>query len=100
VKSLQKEQMARFYYNDPQSAGINVSSPQSESTSRRLTLFLGQEYAFRIIKISFSLFVQNWQQKIQQKIYPTFLMIFQFCPFYGQKAREKCLNLKMQTKMD
>jgi hypothetical protein len=35
VKSLQKEQNST---NDPQSAGINVQSPQSESTPRRLTL--------------------------------------------------------------
>jgi len=30
--------MAQIYYYDPQSARINVQSPQSESTSRRLTL--------------------------------------------------------------
>ena len=30
--------MAQIYYYDPQSAGINVQSPQSESTPRRLTL--------------------------------------------------------------
>jgi hypothetical protein len=30
--------MAQMYYYDPQSAGINVQSPQSESTPRRLTL--------------------------------------------------------------
>ena len=38
MKSLQKEQIAQIYYYDPQSAGINVQSPQSESTPRRLTL--------------------------------------------------------------
>ena len=30
--------MAQIYYYDHQSAGINVQSPQSESTPRRLTL--------------------------------------------------------------
>ena len=35
MKSLQKEQNST---NDPQSAGINVQSPESKSTPRRLTL--------------------------------------------------------------
>ena len=30
--------MAQIYYYDPQSAVINMQSPQSESTPRRLTL--------------------------------------------------------------
>ena len=30
--------IAQIYYYDPQSAGINVESPQSESTPRRLAL--------------------------------------------------------------
>ena len=30
--------VAQIYYYDPQSAGINMQSPQSESTPRRLTL--------------------------------------------------------------
>ena len=30
--------MAEIYYYDPQSAGITMQSPQSESTPRRLTL--------------------------------------------------------------
>ena len=38
MKSLQTEQIAQIYYYEPQSAGINVQSPQSESTPRRLTL--------------------------------------------------------------
>ena len=38
VKSLQKSEIAQIYYYDHQSAGINVQSPQSESTHRRLTL--------------------------------------------------------------
>ena len=38
VKSLQKSKIAQIYYYDPQSTGINVQSPQSESTLRRLTL--------------------------------------------------------------
>ena len=29
------------------------------------------------------------------KIVPIFLIIFRFCPFYGQKLEEKCLNFKM-----
>jgi hypothetical protein len=35
--------MAQIYYNDPQSAGINVQSPQSESTPRRLILAIRHE---------------------------------------------------------
>ena len=41
VKSLQKVQNSTnllVYYYDPQSTGINVQSPQSESTPRGLTL--------------------------------------------------------------
>jgi hypothetical protein len=30
--------MAKIYYYDPQSTGINMQSPQKESTPRRLTL--------------------------------------------------------------
>ena len=38
VKSLQKEQIAQITYYEPQSARINLQSPQSDSTPRRLTL--------------------------------------------------------------
>ena len=39
MKSLQKEQNStNILYYDPQSAGINVQSPQIDSTPRRLTL--------------------------------------------------------------
>ena len=40
MKSLQKQQNSTTttYYYDPQSAGINVQTPQSESTPKRLTL--------------------------------------------------------------
>ena len=40
MEILQKKssKIAQIYYYDPQSAGINVQSPQSESTPRRLTL--------------------------------------------------------------
>ena len=37
-KSLQKEQIAQITYYEPQSAGINLQSPQSDLTPRRLTL--------------------------------------------------------------
>ena len=35
---FKKSKIAQIYYYDPQSARINVQSPQSESTPRRLTL--------------------------------------------------------------
>ena len=38
-----KLKTAQIYYYDPQSAGINMQSPQSESTSRRLTLVLSHD---------------------------------------------------------
>ena len=45
VKSLQKKKIEQIYYYDPQPAGINMQSPQSESTPRRLTLHgTPQEY--------------------------------------------------------
>jgi hypothetical protein len=46
VKSLQKSKMAQIYYYEPQSAGINLQSPQSESTPRRLTFILNQSDCF------------------------------------------------------
>ena len=36
--SEESSEIAQIYYYDPQSAGINMESPQSELTSRRLTL--------------------------------------------------------------
>jgi hypothetical protein len=44
--------------------------------------------AFWIFKISFLLFGSKLA-RYQQENYPTFLMIFQFCSFYGQKMQEK-----------
>ena len=46
MQSLQKEQNNTnlLYYYDPQSAGINVQSPRSESTPRRLTLVVSLFY--------------------------------------------------------
>ena len=47
VKSLQIELLtyiAQICYYDPQSAGINVQSPQSATTPRRLTLVIRQYY--------------------------------------------------------
>jgi hypothetical protein len=43
VKSLQKQQNSTTttYYYDPQSAGINLQSPQSDSTPWTLTLHEG-----------------------------------------------------------
>ena len=38
VKNLQKSKIAQIYYSESQSVGINVQSPQRESTPRRLTL--------------------------------------------------------------
>jgi len=55
--------------------------------------------AFWIIKSSFSLFGTKLARN-QQENYPTFMMIFGFCPFYRQKGKKKCLNLKMRTETD
>ena len=38
VKSFQKSKIAQIYYYDPTSAGINLQSPQSDSTPWTLTL--------------------------------------------------------------
>ena len=37
---VKKSKIAQIYNYDPQSAGINVQSPKSESTPRRLTLMI------------------------------------------------------------
>jgi len=39
VKSIKKGNLAQIYNYDPQSARINVQSPQSKSTPKRLTLY-------------------------------------------------------------
>jgi hypothetical protein len=39
--------MAQIYYYDPQSAGINMQSTQSESIPRRLTLAQTEEFMFQ-----------------------------------------------------
>ena len=39
VKSLQKEQIAQITQYEPQSAGINLKSPQSDSTPWTPTLY-------------------------------------------------------------
>ena len=46
---FQKEQIAQIYYYEPQSAGINVQSPKSESTSRRLTLITAETHIIFVI---------------------------------------------------
>ena len=45
MKSLQKEQITQTTQYEPQSAGINLQSPQSDSTPWTLTLFLGNVLA-------------------------------------------------------
>ena len=42
-KKGKKSKIAQIYYYEPKSAGINVQSPQSESTPRRLTLSSPQQ---------------------------------------------------------
>ena len=42
MKSLQKSKIAQIYYYDPQSTGINLQSPQSDSTPWTLTLIICQ----------------------------------------------------------
>ena len=51
VKSLQKEQIAQIYYYDPQSAGMNLQSPQSDSTPWTLTLSLSLNYTMFCNKV-------------------------------------------------
>ena len=53
VKVFKKSKITQIYYYDPQSAGINVQSPQSESTLRRLTLTFGpaQTWNFKKFKV-------------------------------------------------
>ena len=53
--------------------------------------------AFWIIKCSFSLFGTKLARNQHEK-YPTFLMIFQFCPFYSQKMQEKVFKSENTAK--
>ena len=48
VKSLQQEQIAEITYYEPHFAGINLQSPQTDSTPRRLTLVLRKAYHIRV----------------------------------------------------
>ena len=66
--------MAQIYYYDPQSAGINVQSPQSESTPRRLTYTFTQNNGAEIFEFgSFQQF-HKLSEKLQwskNKLYNT-----------------------------
>ena len=57
VKSLQKSKIAQIYYYDPQSAGINLQSPQSDSTPWTLTL--RHTLSYTILGIFFSFFARH-----------------------------------------
>jgi hypothetical protein len=78
VKSLQKKKIAQIYYYDPQSDGIKVQSPQSASTSRRLTLVKLPTYP-----------------KIERHLWTSFYLIFHPSPqelvmlFMDVPARER-----------
>ena len=50
VKSLQSK-IAQIYYYDPQCAGINLQSPQSDSTPWTLTLFQAAQKTPNLIKL-------------------------------------------------
>ena len=44
--SKKRNKIAQIYYDEPQSAGISVQSPQSVSTPRKLTLIIGLFWCF------------------------------------------------------
>ena len=50
MKSLQKEQIAHITQYEPQFAGINLQSPQSDLTPWTLTILLGVDYVIATIK--------------------------------------------------
>ena len=50
MKSLQKEQIAQITQYEPQSAGINLQSPQTDSTPWTLTLGKKQKNIFFLEK--------------------------------------------------
>ena len=82
MKSLQKEQNSTIYYYDPQSAGINLQSSQSDSTPCTLTLFPGpseEEYTKKEVKITLQDYIvrrqkintQEWVNSNDQKSWTT-----------------------------
>ena len=56
VKSLQKEQIAKITQYDPQSAGINLQSTQSDLTPQTLTLIKSLTFwvSFEVIYTKYS----------------------------------------------
>ena len=51
VKGLQKEQKAQIMEYKPQSAGINLQSPQSDSTPWTLTIVVLLQFASKLPKL-------------------------------------------------
>ena len=56
-KVFKKSKIAQIYYYDPQSAGINLQSPQSDSTPWTLTL--RHTLSYTILGIFFSFFARH-----------------------------------------
>ena len=73
MKSLQTElhsYIAQISYYDPQSAGINVQSPQSATTPKRLTLEQMQEEKLCTITLEIaSNFVMTWSLAFSTKLH-------------------------------
>ena len=64
-KVLKKWKRGQIYYYDPQSAGINVQSPQCESTPRRLTLQITHF-------VPFFGSLETWEKKGENRIANTY----------------------------
>ena len=63
-KVFKKSKIAQSYYYDPPSTGMNLQSPQSESTPRRLTLMFSQFLFLFIAYMVVDFLKIKWQTDI------------------------------------
>ena len=78
MKSLQKEQIAQITYYEPQSAGINLQSTQSDSTPRSLPLHQ---------VLSFQSFSNTYIQFKNEH----FFVFFNYFKFYSRITKIICM---------
>ena len=73
MKSIEKSKIAQITYYEPQSAGINLQSPQSESTPRRLTLVVVENVVVVVIARAF---LTRCRQHLQRELISAYIGMY------------------------
>ena len=89
MKSLQKEQKAQIMEYKPQSAGINMQSPQSDSTPWTLTLCYILVYDSVFYKTILSVLYHRLFCRINKIVYPL-VSLFDFVQTQVQSLLMPC----------